>query len=147
MLWPWINYVSKKVRWLLICKIWSMGQDQFCPITNAQMINSFIVAFGLLIVLNRFSPIWVPLHYYDVIMGAIVSQITSLRIVYSIVYSGADQRKRQSSTSLAFVWGIHRWPVNSLHQGPVMQKMFPFDDVIMKKSWQKCVTLADNVVN
>ena len=41
----------------------------------------------------------------------------------------ADQRKHQSSASLAFVWGIHRWPVNSLHKWPVRQKMFPFDDV------------------
>ena len=46
-------------------------------------------------------------------------------------YSGADQRKYQSSTSLAFVRGIHRWPVNSPHKGPVTRKMFPFDDVIM----------------
>ena len=44
---------------------------------------------------------------------------------------GADQRKYQSSASLAFVRGIHRWPVNSPHQGPVTRKMFPFDDVIM----------------
>ena len=41
-------------------------------------------------------------------MGAIASQITSLKIVYSIVYSDADQRKNQSSASLAFVWRIHR---------------------------------------
>ena len=47
-------------------------------------------------------------HYADVIMGPIASQITSLMIVYSIVYSDADQRKHQSSASLAFVWGIHR---------------------------------------
>ena len=47
------------------------------------------------------------------------------------VYSGADQRKHQSSTSLAFVRGIHRWPVNSPHKWPVARKMFPFDDVIM----------------
>ena len=46
--------------------------------------------------------------------------------------SGADQRTDQSSTSLAFVRGIHRWPVNSPHKWPVMGKMFPFDDVIMK---------------
>ena len=51
-------------------------------------------------------------HYNDVIMGAIASQITSLTIVYSTVYSDADQRKHQSSASLAFVRGIHRWPVN-----------------------------------
>ena len=64
-------------------------------------------------------------------MNAMASQITSLTIVYSIVYSGVDQRKHQSSASLAFVRGIHRWPVNSPHKGPATQKMFPFDDVIM----------------
>ena len=70
-------------------------------------------------------------QYICVIMSAMASQITSLTIVYSTVYSGADQRKHQSSASLAFVRGIHRWPVNSLHKGPVTRKMFPFDDVIM----------------
>ena len=70
----------------------------------------------------------------DVIMSTMASQITSLTIVYSTVYSGADQRKHQSSASLTFVRGIHRWPVNSPHKGPVMRKMFPFDDVIMQTS-------------
>ena len=69
--------------------------------------------------------------YGDVIMGAIASQITSLTIVYSTVYSDADQRKHQSSASLAFVRGFHRGPVHSPHKGPVTRKMFPFDDVIM----------------
>ena len=64
-------------------------------------------------------------------MGAIASKITSLTIVYSTVYSDADQRKHQSSASLAFVRGIHRWPVNSPRKWPVTWKMFPFDDVIM----------------
>ena len=72
-------------------------------------------------------------HYSDAIMGAIASRITSLTIIYSTVYSGADQRKHQNSTSLAFVWGIHRWPVNSPHKWPVTRKMFPFDDVVMPK--------------
>ena len=71
------------------------------------------------------------MHYNDVIMEAIASQITSLTIVYSVVYSDADQRKHQSSASLAFVGGIHRGPVNSPHKWPVTRKMFPFDDVIM----------------
>ena len=71
-------------------------------------------------------------HYSDVIMGSIASQITSLTIVYSSVYSGADRRKQQSSVSLGFVRGFHRRSVNSLHKGPVTRKMFPFDDVIMK---------------
>ena len=84
-----------------------------------------------------------PMYYSDVIMGAMTSQITSFTIVYSIVYSGADKRKYQSSASLAFVRGIHRWQVDSPHQGPVTRKIIPFDDVIMKsevtwkdmKSW------------
>ena len=71
------------------------------------------------------------LHYDDVIMSAMASQITSLTIVYSSVYLGEDQRKHQSSASLAFVWGIHRWPVNSPQKWPVTRTMFPFDDVIM----------------
>ena len=65
-------------------------------------------------------------------MTTIASQITSLTIIYSTVYSGADQSKHQSSASLAFVWGIHRGPVNSPHKWPVTRKMFPFDDVIMR---------------
>ena len=60
-------------------------------------------------------------------MSTMASEITSLTIVYSTVYSGADQRKHQSSASLAFVRGIHRWP----HIWPITQKMFPFDDVIL----------------
>ena len=74
-------------------------------------------------------------HYNDIIMGAIASQITSLTIVYSIVYSDADQRKHQSSASLAFVWGIQREPVNSPHKWPLTRKMFPFEDVIMVETW------------
>ena len=71
-------------------------------------------------------------HYNNVIMSAMASQITSFTTVYSTVYLGTDQRKHQSSASLAFVWGIHRWPVNSPHKGPVTRKMFPSDDVMMK---------------
>ena len=61
-------------------------------------------------------------HYSDVIMGSIACQITSLTIVYSNVYSGAYQRKHQSSASLAF--SAQR------HKGPVTRKLFPFDDVV-----------------
>ena len=71
-------------------------------------------------------------HYDDAIMDSIASQITSLTIVYPTVHSDADQSKHQSSASLAFVWEIHRWPVNFPHKWPVTRKMFPFDDVIME---------------
>ena len=57
-------------------------------------------------------------YYNDVIMSAMASQITSLTIFTQRFIQGADQRKHQSSASLAFVRGIHRWPVNSPHKGP-----------------------------
>ena len=70
-------------------------------------------------------------HYSDIIMGTMASQITSRTIVCSTVHSGTDKRKHQSSASLAFVRGTHWWPMNSPHKGPVTQKMFPFDDIIV----------------
>ena len=71
-------------------------------------------------------------------MGAMASQITSLTIVYSTVHSGVDQRKHQSSASLAFVWEIHRWPVNSPLKWPVTRKMLPFDDIIIHWVYLLC---------
>ena len=70
-------------------------------------------------------------HNDDALMSALASQITSHTIVYSAVSSGTDQRKHESSSSLAFVQGIHRWSVNSPHKGPVTRKKLPWDDVIM----------------
>ena len=84
------------------------------------------------IVINWANPYMWASHYSEVIMSAMVSQITGISIVYSTVCSGVDQRKHQSSMSLAFVRGIHQWLVNSPHKGPVTWKMFPFDDNIME---------------
>ena len=81
------------------------------------------------------SPIVLQVQAYpcsEVIMSAMASQITGVLIVCLNVCSVADRRKHQSSMSLAFVRGIHRWQVNSPHKGPVTRKMFPFDDVIME---------------
>ena len=74
-------------------------------------------------------------------MGDMASQITSLTIVYSTVYSGADQRKHQNSVPLAFVRGFHQWPVNSPHKGTVTRNMLPFDDVIIRKWPSTCIDL------
>ena len=71
-------------------------------------------------------------HYSDGIMSAMASQITGVSTVCLKVFPCADQRKHQSSASLAFVRGIHRWRVDSPRKGPVTRKMFPFVDVIMK---------------
>ena len=73
------------------------------------------------------------IHYIDVIMIAIASQITGVSIVCSVVCSGVDQRKYQSSSSLVFVRGIHPLLVDSPNKGPVTWKMFPFNDVFMRK--------------
>ena len=89
-------------------------------------------------------------HHSDVIMSAMTSQITSVSVVYSNVCSGADQRKHQSSASLAFVRGFYRWPVNSPHKGSVTRTKIPFDDVIMANWRSPSVTVsftcAQNVV-
>ena len=86
-------------------------------------------------------------HYYDVIMSTMASQITSLTVVYSIIYTGADQRKNQSSTSLAFVGGIHQWLVNSPHKRPVMQTMFPFDIIMGKDIFAFSIILFTDITH
>ena len=80
-------------------------------------------------------------HYNDVIMDTIASQITSLTIVYSTVYSDADQRKHQRSASLAFVRGNYQGPVDFPHKWPLTRKLFPFDDVIMMYLIRKLLSL------
>ena len=70
-------------------------------------------------------------HYNGVIMSMMASQITSLTVVYLTVYTSADQRKHQSSASLAFVWGIHgdRWIPRT--KGQLRGKCFH----LMTSSW------------
>ena len=70
-------------------------------------------------------------HYNDVIMTTVASQITSLTVVYSTVYSEADQRKHQSSASLAFVRGIHRDRWIPRTKGQLRGKCFH----LMTSSW------------
>ena len=112
------SFIKNAIKNVIRSKMWPIfflaSVYQFHPFTNDVPTHPFIYA-----------------HYSDVIMGATASQITSLPTVFSTVYSDADQRKHQSSVSLAFVRGIHRGPVKSPHKWPVMRKMFPFDDVIM----------------
>ena len=71
------------------------------------------------------------LYNSDVIMTTMASQVTGVPIVCSTVCWGGWSKKHQSSASLAFVRGSHRWPVGSPHKAPVRRKMFPFDDVLM----------------
>ena len=63
-------------------------------------------------------------------MGAIASQITSLTIVFSSVYLDIDQRKHQSSASLAYVGNSPEADEFPAHMASNTE-MFPFDDIIM----------------
>ena len=119
-----------------LCFWWRKSQKKFTD--GSLVIKLFVIylTFGLIFAKFNYSK---HVHYTDVIMGTIASQITSLTIVYSTVYSDADQRKHKSSASLAFVRGIHRGPVNSTHKWPVTRKMFQYDDVIMCNSLWMCL--------
>ena len=124
--WKWIsNFTPHFIMDVVNYPCWDCSRAQYDPLGGNVTWTPFYWHRLTLI------PAW-PNNYGDVIMGAMASQITSLTIVYSTVYSDADQRKHQSSASLAFVRGIHRGPMNSPHKWPVTRKMFPFDDVIMK---------------
>ena len=81
------------------------------------------------------------LNYSDVIMSAMASQITDVSIVCTTVSSREDQRIHQSSASLTLLRGIHGWPVDSPHTGPVNRKIFSFNDVIM--SYQGTTAQSD----
>ena len=102
--------------------------------TSGAVIRTLNQAFAI------FSP-----HYDDVIMGAMASQSSNLTIVYSTVYSDADQTKHQSSASPAIVRGIHWGPVNSPHKWSVTRKMSQFDDVIMKEHGHVPVFILQNL--
>ena len=75
-------------------------------------------------------------------MEAWISNYIYSRMWYEISYPFPDLNsctvevwvwisKFNPFSSLAFVRGIHRWPVNSPHEGTVTRKMFPFDEVII----------------
>ena len=117
-----------------ICPRWKLT-ILATPIINSCMLYISVTLHVVTTPAKLLPIVWACNHfrsvrYNDVMMGTMASQTTRLTNFYSTVYSGSDQRKHQSSASLAFVRGIHRWPVNSLHKGPVTRKMFPFDDVI-----------------
>ena len=79
----------------------------------------------------------VGVHYNDFIITTMASQIAASRL-FTQPFIMRRSKKHQSSASLAFVRGIHRWPVNSPHKGSVTRKMFPFDDVIIRTAICLC---------
>ena len=133
----WIRRSDQPCDWI-ICTLWYI--HIYCS-----DINSWSLWVGVLLTWV-FCCVRCTLHYSDVIMSAMASLITGVSIVCSTVCSGADQRKHQSSSSLAFVWGIHRWLVDSPRKGPVTRKMFPFHDVIMV-NWRWSLAVRNCCLN
>ena len=132
-IWIWRFYTLFSVM-----KIWKSQLYLFSGLIRQKNVTLSIVSFVLYGDIN-----YVPVeeiayhymanifHYSDVMMGAMAPEIMSITIVYSTIYSGADQGKYEWSASLAFVRGFYWWPLNSPHKWPVTRKMFPFDDVII----------------
>ena len=120
-----LTKASDKELW---CFLWSAPEQSRRRRFESSLWRHCNVATYVCITASEVNP---KDHYDDVIMTTMASQITSLTIVYSTVYSGAYQRKHQSSASLAFARGIHRRPANSPHKWPITRKMFPCDGVIM----------------
>ena len=124
--------------YLPLCK--SMAVKYSVIITFSGTLDFIYNRYGT--VVNHVSALHVPMvcvlslylwqHCNEVLMSAMVSPITGASIVCSTVCSGADQRKCQNSASLAFVRGIHQWPVDSPHKEPVTRKIFQCDDAIIE---------------
>ena len=83
-------------------------------------------------------------HYDDVIMRAMASQITSLTIVCSNVYSRRRSKESSKLRVAGLVRGVHQWAVNSPHKWPVTRKMFTFDDVIMQSKRKMVIMTLHN---
>ena len=118
-LYPWLRNMYRKVNWNWLTLFCFLASCVCILINNWLYKGHFQIPCAVRCGSVSLVGILLGQHYDDVIMSAMASQINSLTIVY------------QSSASLAFVRGIHRWPTNSPHKGPVTRKMFPFDAVIM----------------
>ena len=138
------------VKWQLFCLsnfAWT-SYGNWAPMIKIQ--SSLNQNVNIFFEVNPFANVYA----ITVKTNTMASQITGILTVCSILCSGAHQRKCQSSASLAFVRGIHQSPADSPHKGPVMQELFPVDDVIMPtlKYWGlnnlidilKCILIYEN---
>ena len=111
-----LNAYSTKISKICYTLPSSAQQEEECLILHKTfLVNRITMTFSYNMVqcimmswYGDIFPNYCPFHYIDVIMTTMASQITSCAVVYSVVYSGADQRKHQGSASLAFVRRIHR---------------------------------------
>ena len=118
----WFKFIEQKAP-KYPCVFYDCLEIVPCLYAHKQMFRIYCISLYLsLYIPNRdVKPI---AHYIDVIMTTMASKMTSLTVVYSTVYSDADQRKHQSSASLAFVWGIHRDRWIPHRKGQLRRKCF-----------------------
>ena len=120
----WFTHILLNFSSCMLCVMYSAIIFQGCCTGNGAA-NIVIAPAAVHKTLTSMHKIvW---HYSDVVM----SVSNHRRLECLLDRSGVDQGKHQSSASLAFVRGIRRWPVFSLHT-PVTRKMFPFVYVIMR---------------
>ena len=131
------------VSWVIVGLVNGLSTVQRKPpVRHIWLSANWIPRYILRINFNRNINISIPenaMHYSDVIMSAMAPQIVGVSIVCPTVCSGADQRKHQSSASLAFLTGIPWWPVNSRHSRPVTRKMFP---ILITSWWEIAVCIS-----
>ena len=137
VLWPWPQRACT-TTWVLSINSLSAGiKDSMASVIITKQRACSQVLFTVILqgcFAGAGETVWLArCNYSDVIMSAITSQITGVSIVCWAVCSGAD--RRNSKASLAYVRGIHRWPVDSPHKGSVIRRMSSFDDVIMASIW------------
>ena len=112
--WWWLMWTNYPPFVRIPPLVLAQSKDYFIASDNIKFLDSYTQisnAKSSLFCCILIDDVKISVRYNYVRMSAMASQITSLTIVYSGVYSGADQRKHQGSVSLAFVWGIHRWPL------------------------------------
>ena len=124
---------------------WATGMGHFVNLWFGSL--ALAIYIGLITVIV--FPCWRldSLHYSDVIMGAIAYQVTSLTIVYSTVYSDADQRKHQSFASLAFVRGFHRGPGSNAENISIWWRHHGIPLLLVEAEWLKWLVNSTIIIS
>ena len=125
----WGGWEGLRVRWELGTKV--IFGNLFVEKISFNFVKACVICFDLRSYWTSVITVEIT-HCTDVIMTTMASQITSLTVIYSTVYSDADQRKLQSSASLTFVWGINRDRWIPRTKGQLRGKCFH----LMTSSWE-----------
>ena len=104
-----------KMYFFLLRDFWS-SPFSYCFISVCYNISRICIRHLICLTTNT----CLAYHCSDVTMSGMASLITDIWSVCSVVRPGTHQRKHQSSASLGFVRGIHRWSVVLPHKEPTV---------------------------